>query len=108
MDKPLKGKTALVTGASRGLGRAAAEELPGLGALVAINYANNDKAAYETLGAIEAKGGESFLIKCPQGTFVAAEQMTAALDVELTKRTGTSGLDILINNAGGGPVHTID
>lgn len=108
MEKSLQGKTALITGASRGLGRAAAEDLAAKGALVAISYARNDQAAQETLGAITAKGGEAFLIKNTQGTFAAAEELRDALDAELMRRTGNTGLDILINNAGGGPVHTID
>jgi 3-oxoacyl-[acyl-carrier protein] reductase len=57
MEKFLEGKTALITGGSRGLGRAVAEEYATLGALVAINYANNDDAAHETLQAIEATLG---------------------------------------------------
>jgi 3-oxoacyl-[acyl-carrier protein] reductase len=108
MEKPLEGKTALVTGASRGLGRASAEALARLGALVAINYASNDKAAQDTLSAIEADGGQAFLIKSPQGTYEAAVEMAAALETGLKLRTGSGGLDILLNNAGGGPVHTID
>lgn len=108
MDRLLEGKTALVTGASRGLGRAVAEEFAALGALVAINYASNDAAALDTLNAIEAKGGKAFLIKSAQGSYEAAEELTAALDAGLRERTGTTALDILVNNAGGGPVHTID
>ena len=102
-NKFLEGKTALVTGASRGLGRAIAEDLASLGALVAINYASNDKAAQDTLEAIEAKGGKAFLVKVTQGSYEAAEQLVAKLDAELMARTGSTGLDILVNNAGGGP-----
>lgn len=108
MDKILSGKTALITGASRGLGRAVAEEYAALGALVAINYASNDEAAHDTLEAIESKGGQAFLIKSAQGTYEAAEELTAALDAGLEERTGSTALDILVNNAGGGPVADID
>lgn len=108
MDRFLEGKTALVTGASRGLGRAIAEAYAELGATVAINYASSDKAAQEVLEGIEAKGGKAFLIKCPLGTYEAAEQLVAALDEGLQERTGDTGLDILVNNAGGGPVASID
>ncbi len=106
--KFLQGKTALVTGGSRGLGRAIAEDLAELGALVAINYASNDEAANDTLKAIESKGGKAFRIKCAQGTYAAAEELTAELDAQLEEHTGSNGLDILINNAGGGPVANID
>ena len=108
MTRILEGKTALITGASRGLGRAIAEEYAALGALVAINYASNDEAARDTLRAIEGKGGKAFLIKSAQGSYEAAEELTAALDAGLQERTGSTGLDILVNNAGGGPVADID
>jgi NAD(P)-dependent dehydrogenase (short-subunit alcohol dehydrogenase family) len=108
VSKSLEGKTALVTGASRGLGRAIAQDLAEHGAIVALNYASNDGAARETLVSIETKGGQAFLLRKKLGSFEAAEELTAELDRELTKRTGSTGLDILINNAGGGPVHDVD
>jgi NAD(P)-dependent dehydrogenase (short-subunit alcohol dehydrogenase family) len=108
MDRFLEGKTALVTGASRGLGRAIAEDFAVLGALVAINYASNDAAAQDVLRSIEAKGGKAFLIKGPQGAYEAAESLVAALDAGLQERTGSTDLDILVNNAGGGPMANLD
>lgn len=108
MDLSLAGKTALVTGASRGLGRKIAEDFAALGATVAINYASSDAAAREVLEGIEAKGGKAFLIKCPLGSYEAAVELAAALDAGLTQRVGDNGLDILVNNAGGGPVANFD
>ena len=108
MSTPLEGKTALVTGGSRGLGRAMAQDLASLGALVGINYASNDDAAHDTLTSIQARGGQGFLIKTALGSFGAAEEVAAALVGELSRRTGSTGLDILINNAGGGPTADVD
>jgi len=108
MELTLAGKTALVTGASRGLGRKIAEDFAALGATVAINYASSDDAAREVLEGIEAKGGKAFLIKCPLGTFESAVELAEELDKGLMERIGDTGLDILVNNAGGGPVANID
>jgi 3-oxoacyl-[acyl-carrier protein] reductase len=102
MTKILQGKTALVTGGSRGLGRAIARHLAASGALVAINYASNEAAARESLAAVEVVGGKGFILQKRLGTLQAAQELAASLEAELIKRTGDPGLDILINNAGGG------
>lgn len=102
MTRILEGKTALVTGATRNLGRAIAEQLAAAGALVALNYANNDLAAQDTLEAIKKKGGKAFLIRQQLGSPESAKFLVEQLSTELTARTGDAGLDILINNVGGG------
>jgi 3-oxoacyl-[acyl-carrier protein] reductase len=102
MSADLSGKTALVTGASRNLGRGIAERLAAAGALVAVNYAGNDRAAQETLAAIETAHGEAFLIRQRLGTAEAARSLADRLSAELIRRRGNPGLDILINNVGGG------
>jgi 3-oxoacyl-[acyl-carrier protein] reductase len=60
-------KTALVTGASRGIGRAVAGRLAADGVLVGLHYGTNDDAAKDSLEAIEAAGGEAFLLKADLG-----------------------------------------
>ncbi|MER9866065.1 SDR family oxidoreductase [Mesorhizobium sp. M0136] len=63
MHRPLEGKTALVTGSSRGIGRAIAEGLATKGAAVVVNYVGNEKAAREVVAAIEGNGGKAVAIQ---------------------------------------------
>ena len=90
----LDGKTALVTGASRGIGRTIALRLAAEGARVAINYAGNVKAAEEVKAAIEAAGGTAILCRADVADSAAVEAMIA----DVAKEFGA--IDILVNNAG--------
>jgi 3-oxoacyl-[acyl-carrier protein] reductase len=95
MQHPLRGKTALITGSSRGIGRAIAQRLATDGALVAIHYGGNDAAANEALKAIEQRGGQAFLVKAELGVKGDVDTLFSKLEKELAGRP----LDILVNNA---------
>ncbi|HEY6077441.1 MAG TPA: 3-oxoacyl-ACP reductase family protein [Polyangiaceae bacterium] len=90
----LTGKVALVTGGSRGIGRAAALALGKQGAHVVVNYVSNEAAAREVSGAIQASGGKAELAQFDVGSGDAAEKAIA----EVAKRLGR--LDILVCSAG--------
>ncbi|MEU9120444.1 SDR family oxidoreductase [Streptomyces sp. NPDC048506] len=90
----LSGKTALVTGGGRGIGRAISERLARDGARVGVHYGHDETAAKETVAAIEAAGGRAFAIQAELGVPGDAEALWAAFDAQ------AEGLDVLVNNAG--------
>ncbi|MFD4024441.1 SDR family oxidoreductase [Streptomyces sp. NPDC058576] len=92
----LTGKTALVTGGSRGIGRGIAERLGRDGALVGVHYGRDEAAALKTVAAIEEAGGTAF----PVGVELAAPGSAAALWAAFDEHA--DGVDILVNNAGTG------
>ena len=94
MEKSLTGKSALVTGASRGIGRAIALKLASLGANVAINFAGNLAKAQEVKAEIETNGAKAILV---QGN-VADFETVQSIVKTVTENFGT--IDILVNNAG--------
>lgn len=90
----LKGKKALVTGSSRGIGKGIALALAKQGADVAVNYRSNKKEAEKAVAQIKKKGGKSFSV---QADVSSVDEVIRMLG-EVKKQWG--GLDILVNNAG--------
>ena len=90
----LSGKIALVTGGSRGIGKAAAQLLARQGARVILTYAREETAARQTVEAIVAAGGSAEAERLDVGNFSEAEKTVAAI----AKRVGK--LDVLVANAG--------
>ncbi|HVV87742.1 MAG TPA: 3-oxoacyl-ACP reductase FabG [Kofleriaceae bacterium] len=94
IDRALEGRVALVTGGSRGIGRAICVALGRRGAKVIVNYAAREDAARETAALVDAAGGTSAIA----GFDVADAAATGDAIKQLGKEHG--GLDILVNNAG--------
>jgi 3-oxoacyl-[acyl-carrier protein] reductase len=95
----LTGKTALVTGGSRGIGAAIVRRLGQAGAHVAVNYASSREAVDALVAEIETAGGKAFTIQADVSSLSGIEAMFTACDREFG---GAPNLDILINNAGVG------
>ncbi len=90
----LNGKVALVTGASRGIGREIALTLAGYGATVIVNYNGSEEKAEEVVGKIKEAGGKAEAIRCNVAEFDRSKEL---ID-QIIKSYGK--LDILVNNAG--------
>ena len=88
------GKTAVVTGGSRGLGRAVCLELAKDGANVVLCYAGNEAAAGETVAACEALGAKALAVRCD---VAKADEVKALMDAAVQ---AFGRIDILVNNAG--------
>ncbi len=94
MAKSLSAKTALVTGASRGIGRAVALKLGEMGAAVVVNYMHSAAAAEEVVEQIVTQGGKALAVKADMADPMAIETL-------FDRAIGEFGqLDILVNNAG--------
>jgi len=91
--EPLQGKVALVTGASRGIGAAAARRLARSGATVVINYHQNQEAAQKVLENIEAVGGQGMILQADVTRKDQVEAMVATVQEKWT------AVDVLVNNA---------
>lgn len=94
MNELLSDRTALVTGASRGIGRAIAVELAEHGAFVGINYVKSKDKARDVLEEIQKRGGNGLLLQANVSQEIQVRKMIDALVKE------REGIDIIVNNAG--------
>ena len=90
----LQGKTAIVTGGSRGIGRAVCLELARGGANVVLCYAGNEAAAQETAQAVEALGAKALAVHCDVSDSAQVNGLTGAATAAFGQ------IDILVTNAG--------
>ncbi|ESZ71914.1 3-ketoacyl-ACP reductase [Mesorhizobium sp. L103C119B0] len=94
MPKSLQGKTALVTGSSRGIGRAIAEGLASKGAAVVVNYVGNHEAADEVVAAIAGKGGKAIAVQADISSVSDIHRLFDEAESEF------GAIDIVVANAG--------
>lgn len=93
----LTGKGALITGGSRGIGRAIVKRLAADGATVVFSFVNSADAAQEVVGEVAADGGEAFAVRADQGNLDDLNQLFAETEKHLN-----GGLDIVVCNAAAG------
>ncbi|MEV0594512.1 SDR family oxidoreductase [Nonomuraea cavernae] len=98
--RTLEGKIALVTGGSRGIGRAIAQRLGRDGATIAVAYARSETAANEVVERIREDGGRAFALHAELGRHGDAGSLWAAFDAHADEYTPGGAVDIIVNNAG--------
>ncbi|MEV4003773.1 SDR family oxidoreductase [Actinomadura sp. NPDC049753] len=98
--RALEGKVALVTGGSRGIGRAIAQRLGRDGATVAVAYARDEAAANEVVERIRKDGGRAFALREELGRHGDAARLWEAFDAHVDEHAPGGGVDIIVNNAG--------
>ncbi|MDQ0604804.1 3-oxoacyl-[acyl-carrier protein] reductase [Streptomyces canus] len=96
----LEGKIALVTGGSRGIGRAVVERLAQDGAVVALTYASNESAAHDVVERVRKDGGRAFALHAQLGRRGDAAALWSAFDAQIPQHAPGRSVDIIVNNAG--------
>ncbi|MFB7814968.1 SDR family oxidoreductase [Paenibacillus chitinolyticus] len=106
--KRLEGKIALVTGGSRGIGKAISLRLAQEGALVIVHYGSRRAAGEEVVRTIEAQGGRALAIGANLETVAGVTDLVQTMEQTLLRLTGQNRIDILVNNAGIGTSSTLE
>jgi 3-oxoacyl-[acyl-carrier protein] reductase len=96
----LKNKAAVVTGASRGIGREIAKHLAKNGAFIVAHYNSSEGEAQELLNEIKSGGGDGIIVQANLNEPQQIAGFTEKINAELTAKRGDVAIDILVNNAG--------